>query len=163
MIENLLSVYDPALAKKLMTMKKAAEYLGIHPVSVRRLVSRGIVKPRYRVGRTVLLLQDDLDVYKLRGAKVLPNPPPWIERQLEASLSLKMGSGRTRAFKKLNGFAWEGIPFVRERIIKKHGDVPFEIRVDCFDESSWKITYAPKKKGQSRMVKFWKRDAWLVG
>jgi|CXWL01.1.fsa_nt_gi excisionase family DNA binding protein len=163
MTQNLPSVFDPALAKKLMTMKAAAEYLGIHPVSVRRLVSRGIVKPRYRVGRTVLLLQDDLDVYKIRGAKVLPNPPPWVERQLEASISLKMGPGRSPASKKLIDFAWDGIPFVRDRILKKHGDVPFEIRVDCFDESSWRIIYAPKKKSHSRMVKFWKGEAWLVG
>jgi len=162
MIKNLPSLFDPALAKKLMTMKKAAEYLDIHPVSVRRLVSRGIIKPRYRVGRTVLLFQDDLDRYKLRGAKVLPNPPPWIESQLEASISVR-GDKPSRLFKKLNVFSWDEIPFVRNRIAKKHGDVPFEIRVESFDESSWTIRYSPKKLKPSKMVRFWKGQPWLVG
>ena len=161
MIRNLTKVYDCSGKHSLITLKEAARYLRMHPVSVRRLVSRGILKPKYRIGKTVLLLQKDLGERKLWGKKHLPEPPPWIKNDLAASISIKK-RGRSQAgeWRKIKDFSWADIPLIQEGIARKYPNASFKIRIECFDDSRWELNYRPGKKA---LWKAWKGSVWLAG
>jgi len=160
MIKNLTEVYDCSGKHRLITLKEAARHLRMHPVSVRRLVSQGMLKPKYRVGKTVLLLKNDLGERRLWGKKRLPEPPPWIKNDVTASVSIKKrNQDKALRWKKIKDFSWADIPLIQERLARKYRDVSFKIRIECFDGSSWELNYNPAKKALWRT---WKGSLWLT-
>ncbi len=147
-------------ANELLTMKDAAKYLDMHLMSIRRLVAWGRLQPRMRVGKTAMLAVEDLDHYRAAGSTSLSNPPPWVVNHLEATVIVKRPA-KAQVRKKLRKFTWEKIPFVKRQIIKDYGNVPFDIQVECFDNSRFKLSYAPSKTRS--LWKRWAGENWLVG
>jgi excisionase family DNA binding protein len=66
--KNRVGITDTDSGTKLLSSAEAAEYLGYHPVSIRRLVSRGDLRPHTKVGKSLLFLRAELDVFRMGNA-----------------------------------------------------------------------------------------------
>src|SRR5579884_2929672 len=65
------TVVDAEKGRSLITLVEAARYAGIHPVSMRRLVSKGVIRRRGRMGNSVLVSKDDVAAYVMGNAKLV--------------------------------------------------------------------------------------------
>ena len=66
--KNRVGITDTDSGTKLLSSAEAAEYLGYHPVSIRRLVSRGDLRPHTKVGKSLLFLPAELDLFRMGNA-----------------------------------------------------------------------------------------------
>ncbi|MBI4524055.1 MAG: helix-turn-helix domain-containing protein [Deltaproteobacteria bacterium] len=146
-------LYDPITGEKLLTAEEAAVYLDYHRVSIRRLVSQGVLRPYKRAGNTLLFLKADLDRFKLTNAwaarkasveipPVAPQKPP---SNLEAAVKLDLGLGPIfgKALEPIKNFTWDQIPLIRAEVDSKHGNIPFEVEIKSPDGGLWIVSYEP--------------------
>ena len=88
---------DKEAANGWLTMKKAAAFLGICPMSVSRLLARGVIKGRQVVAYAPWLIKrDDLETEQVRQAVAAikagrKSPPPAHPDQLELNLHASSG------------------------------------------------------------------------
>ncbi len=129
-------MFDPDSGAMLLTAEEAARYLHYHPVSIRRLVLKGRLRPNYRVGRALLFLRDELDRFKRGGAALVPESAP--QGTMRATVSLRR-KGKESVLSRLETFRWEDVPGIRA----KHGDAPFLISVESPDGSGYELSFHP--------------------
>ena len=169
------NVYLSEGGDQLLGAPASARYLGYHPVSFRRLVSRGEIRPHGRVGFALLFSRAELDRFKRSspwaarkgGSRHLPNPPGRLGAEGAARAVVTVNKGRRSVlFKRLRPFRWGAVAALRQQLERKFGETPFRIVVHQPDGGRFEIDYRPpaaksKNKGRGRADK--RRDLWLVG
>lgn len=143
---------DPLSGASLLTAGEAAHYLNYHPVSIRRLVSLGDLRPYKKVGRALLFMREEVERFKYaspwaRGKagvepRTGPAPLPSTRQSLRAVVTVTAG-GRARVFKRLKAFGWQDIPALRAQVDARHGRVPFCITVELPDGSGCELRFHP--------------------
>lgn len=143
-------MFDPDSGAMLLTAEEAARYLHYHPVSIRRLVLKGRLRPNYRVGRALLFLRDELDRFKRGGAPLAPGSTP--QGTMRATVSLRH-KGKESVLNRLETFRLEDVPGIRAQIRAKHGDVPFLISAESPDGSSYELSFHPPRGRSNSILK----------
>lgn len=175
--KSLGTLADPESGAKLLSAAQAARYLDYHPVSIRRLVVRGDLKPHSKVGHAFLFQREELDRFKYSnawaskkaGITFLPNPPPMptTGRALRAVVTVTKGR-KEKLYKRLNVFHWEDIPSLRSQVDSKFGKVRFTITVQLPDGCGFELKFLPSLLEASQYEKLGikrrgKGEAWLIG
>jgi hypothetical protein len=169
------NVYLSEEGDELLSAREAARSLGYHPVSFRRLVSRGTIRPHSRVGFASLYSRDDIERFrrsspwaaKKQGGFHLPNPPePLRSGEAEGMVIVKKGR-RVEIFRRLRPFRWRSVPAIQAQVKRKFGTKPFRIVVGLPDGGRYEINFLPP--GQRHHRPAWPqnakkpRDLWLAG
>ncbi|MBI3298288.1 MAG: helix-turn-helix domain-containing protein [Elusimicrobia bacterium] len=143
---------DPLSGASLLTAGEAAHYLNYHPVSVRRLVGQGDLRPYKTVGRAHLFMREELDRFRYGSARAkgkagvepLQAPPatPSMSPELKAVVTV-MVKGRARVHKRLKAFHWEDIPALRAQVDSRYGRTTFCITIELPDGSGCELRFHP--------------------
>ncbi len=169
-------LYFSENGEELFNARAAARYLKYHPVSFRRLVSRGEIRPYSRVGFASLYRVEDLDRFrrsspwaaKKKGGFHLPNPPEESPRERKAKAVVKLKRGRRdMVFRRLLPFRWNMVPAIRTQIERKFGPTPFQISVEMPDGGRFNVSFRPPAQNPKRRsgLKTRKKhgEIWLTG
>lgn len=169
-------VYDEESGAKLFSAEEAARYLKYHPVSFRRLVSRGDIHPHTKVGIALLFLREELDRFKYESpwaskkarVRFIPNPPPMptTKKDMMAVVTVEV-ERRNRLFKRLSAFHWDEIPAIRAAVDRRFGKVPFHITIESPDGCGFELNFHPSVMEADHYDKLRGRKKggtpWLVG
>ncbi|MDD5657829.1 MAG: helix-turn-helix domain-containing protein [Elusimicrobia bacterium] len=146
------TMFAPGSGAMLMTAEESARYLHYHPVSIRRLVVKGGLRPSYRVGRALLFLRDELDRFKRTSAAAAKKGAAHPVAALAATASLAEGmgavvvvrvQGRETVFSRPQAFRWDDVPAIRAKVRAKHGDASFFIAIAAPDGSGFELAFHP--------------------
>jgi hypothetical protein len=146
------TMFAPESGAMLLTAEESARYLHYHPVSIRRLVVKGQLRPCYRVGRALLFLQEELDRFKRTSAAAVTKGDAKPVRGLAATAPPPEGlravvvvraQGRETVFSRPQAFRWDDVPAIRAKVRSKHGDAAFFIAVAAPDGSGFELAFHP--------------------
>ncbi|MCX5797758.1 MAG: helix-turn-helix domain-containing protein [Elusimicrobia bacterium] len=149
------TVFSPESGALLLTAEESARYLHYHPVSIRRLVGKGHLRPSYRVGRALLFLREELDRFKRTSAAASMKGDAKPVPALAAAAPLPEGlravvvvrvQGRETVFSRPQAFRWDDVPAIRAEVRSKHGDASFFIAIAAPDGSGFELSFHSEQR-----------------
>lgn len=143
-----VSVHDRATGGELLTIQQVADYLHYHPVSIRRLVSQGGLRPYSVSGKAHVFRKVDIERFRYSSPwasrkskiKYFPNPPLPEHSPQQMKAVVVLGT-KERVVKELRAFQWKEIPLIRAKVEHEFGGEPFTIAVQGPDGSGWEVSF----------------------